>query len=647
MGETELTIETTFGVFVVRVERFATQPRTAAQQAAADKLASELRFGLSHLAPELQLAAQRLHHALFEVGPFVPRRMDASASTHRFFEQLARLLEEQLQVGRLVVVPEPNVANVPEVELTRRKPKLDAQPPQAAVPRARAPLETSFEVRWVDEVGQAIGGFEVELRADDRVEKVKTNAAGVALLEGTTAGSGTVSIVDPDALDVLLAPRWARVRNGAPPPGMNITQKVFTGQDLGTLAIKAGVANTIVLKPPLGKLSAELWDKFGRVRHANRKYTIDGPTTFAGTTDENGRLSHEDVPGGDYQLKLSVDFPPSFGLKPQSLETALVTLAPAESEPQVRLIGAAPHVEVVRLMGAFFETNKSFLLPDGVRSLADIEDVYSDNNPSQLLIVGHTDTTGDAATNDPLSLERATNTLAFLRDDVDAWLEMYEGSVPAVRRWGSREDQAMLGAVDDDTVDLTPEKRIRKFQDRRRLTVDGVAGPQTRKQLIKEYMGLDNATLSDPGFVMPITAHGCGENFPLNSGGEALDAAPADKQEDGLDRRVEFFFFDADLGIQPPPPGKNSPPGSTQYPEWRRRALASKDLKLVPPRRLTLVDEQGAPLSLEPYELLLPDGRILSGTADENGVAELPPGIGNDVTLRLVSLVAEVQLASI
>lgn len=647
MGESEVIVETTFRVFVVRVDRSAQQRPTVAQQAAADQLASELRFGLAHLAPKLVLAAQRLHHALFDVGPFIPRRVDASASTRRFFEQLADLLEEQLQLGRLVVLPESAIANLPEVELTRRRPKLDAPPPEAAVARTRGPSETSFEVRWVDEVGQAIAGFEVELRVEDRIEKVTTNAAGVALLEGTTASSGTVSIVDSEALDALLAPRWKRVRSGTPPTGLNTTQKVFTGQDLGAFAIKAGVPNTIVLKPPLGKLSAELWDKFGRVRHANRKYTIDGPTTFAGTTDEDGRLFHDNVPGGDYTLELTVDFPPNFGLQPQTLQTALVTLAPAESAPQVRLIGAAPHVEIVRLMGAFFETNKSFLLPNGVRSLADIEDVYYDNNPSQLLIVGHTDTTADAATNDPLSLERATNTLAFLRDDVDAWLKMYDGSVPASRRWGSREDQAMLGTVDDDTAGLTAEKRIRQFQDRRRLTVDGVAGPQTRKQLIKEYMGLDSATLSDPGFVMPITAHGCGENFPLDSGGEALDSTPADKQEDGLDRRVEFFFFDADLGIQPSPPGKNSPPGSTQYPEWRRRALASKDVKLVPPRRLNLVDEQSAPLSLEPYELVLSDGRILSGTADENGVAELPPGIGNDVTLRLVSLVAEVQLASV
>ena len=240
-------------------------------------------------------------------------------------------------------------------------------------------------------------------------------------------------------------------------------------------------------------------------------------------------------------------------------------------------------------MGAFFETNKSFLLPDGVASLANVEDIYYDNNPSKLLVVGHTDTTSDAATNDPLSLERATNMTAFLRDDVDTWLKMYDSSVPAGRRWGSREDQAMLGAVDDDVANLMADQKIRKFQKRRCLTVDGVAGSETRKQLIKEYMALDNATLGDPGFVIPITAHGCRENFPLDDSGQDLDTQPADNQEDGLDRRVELYFFDADLGIQPPPPGKNSHAGSTQYPEWRKQALASKDVQLIPPRRLTLV----------------------------------------------------------
>jgi outer membrane protein OmpA-like peptidoglycan-associated protein len=47
-------------------------------------------------------------------------------------------------------------------------------------------------------------------------------------------------------------------------------------------------------------------------------------------------------------------------------------------------------------------------------------DAYLHNNPAELLVVGHTDTTAEPAINDPLSLERAVNTAAFLVDDVEA-----------------------------------------------------------------------------------------------------------------------------------------------------------------------------------------------------------------------------------
>jgi OmpA family/Putative peptidoglycan binding domain len=641
-GDDEIVVETAFRTFVVRVDRFRQTSLTEAQRDDALRLVSELRFGLG-FDRNLQVAAQRLAHAVIGTGPVRLRRLDAKIETQRFFEQLREFLEEQLETGRLIVLEEPAIANVPEQELTVRRPRLDPQPPAQLIPRREAPLQTSFEVRFVDEVGQAISGLKVQIAAGDRVESVTTNAAGVALLEGTTAGSGTVTVLDPAALEKILEPRWAKKRIGSPPSGLNRTEQLFDGRGLDATAIKGGVPNTVVIKPKLGKLFVELWDKFGRVRHANRKYSITGPQSFDGSTDELGQVRQEDVLGGDYMLTLSLDFPDDFGIDPQTLEIPLVTLAPGEASPQLRLVGAVPHVELVRLMGAFFETNKSFLTPDGVASLAEVEDIYRDNNPSQLLVVGHTDTTADAATNDPLSLERATNMMAFLRDDVNTWLKMYSASS---RQWGSREDQAMFGAVDDDVGNLTADQRVRRFQRTRCLTVDGVVGQQTRKQLIKEYMALDGATLSEPGFVIPITAHGCGENFPLDDSGDDLDPTPADAKEDGLDRRVELFFFDADLGIQPPPPGKNSPAGSTQYPEWRKRALASKDVQLIPPRRVFLVDEQGSPLPLEPYELLTADGQTLSGVADENGQVTLPVGIGNDVTLRLISMVSEVQLAA-
>ena len=80
-----------------------------------------------------------------------------------------------------------------------------------------------------------------------------------------------------------------------------------------------------------------------------------------------------------------------------------------------------PKVVAARFSGMLFETNKSFLLPAAIphikKNLPRIIQTRSDN---KLLIVGHTDTSGDTAYNDELSLERASAVQAFLQDDVAA-----------------------------------------------------------------------------------------------------------------------------------------------------------------------------------------------------------------------------------
>jgi hypothetical protein len=108
---------------------------------------------------------------------------------------------------------------------------------------------------------------------------------------------------------------------------------------------------------------------------------------------------------------------------------------------------------------------------------------------------------------------------------------------------------------------------VRRYQETRGLSVDGIIGPDTRRQLVTDYMALDGTALPDD---IEATTHGGGENFPA-------DATP-DGAPDQANRRVELFFFDGTLGIQPPPPGKNSPAGSKQYPEWVARAGDPVDL---------------------------------------------------------------------
>lgn len=79
---------------------------------------------------------------------------------------------------------------------------------------------------------------------------------------------------------------------------------------------------------PLGTLFVELWDKSGRVRHANRDYTIDGPMQFSGTTDDDGRLLHENVIAGDYTLTLTLEFFDGEDQVSDTYEVALVVQSP-------------------------------------------------------------------------------------------------------------------------------------------------------------------------------------------------------------------------------------------------------------------------------------------------------------------------------
>jgi hypothetical protein len=177
------------------------------------------------------------------------------------------------------------------------------------------------------------------------------------------------------------------------------------------------------------------------------------------------------------------------------------------------------------------------------------------------LLVGHTDTAGSPGYNDKLSLERADAMAAYLTGDVDAWFAFYGSSIADEKRWGKREDLAMIDALPDAATRDPTEAPVTFFQRTRGLTVDGIAGTETRHALIGEYMALEGTTL-DPG--VSITTHGCGENFPRDPTGDGVD--------DPDNRRVEIFLFDAGLGVQPAPPGKNSAKGSPQHPEWVARA---------------------------------------------------------------------------
>lgn len=577
--------------------------RPPEERALAERALSIFRLELEAREPQTIRGAQRLLAAFDQEGEARPRRIGAGPTDDGVVRALLDRLEEELLVrGGLAVE-----RRLLPVVTDRRPFELPDAPPLP--PAAREADTHSFELRLVDEIGQAISGIDAEFTADGPQTRT-TNAAGRALLEGVGVSSAKVAVLDAEALSKVLDPRWEKFRAGKPPKEGNLVELVYRGGELGPFSLKAELAHTVVLKPPLGKLFVELFDKTGRVRHAKQAFTISGPQTFEGETDELGRLLIENVFPGDYALSFPLEH-----AEPERLidiiETPLVVLDPEAAAPQVRFVGAVRRLLLARLKRMFFETNKSFLLPGTVGAFKQLRELYRDNNPSELLIVGHTDTTAEPAINDPLSLERADMTAAYLLDDVDAWLGRFEPSVPAARRWGAHEDELMFSALPDFGQKPAEEADLHWFQRTRGLEVDGKSGPKTRRQLITEYMALDGTSLRERrSFDIRITTHGCGENFPLDDGGEELDTAPPDQKEDASDRRVELFFFDAELGILPPPPGKSSAAGSTQYPEWRKRATRVIDLES------SFIEGLIVEWSID-LDSFLPDDLVLEARQDE------------------------------
>lgn len=219
----------------------------------------------------------------------------------------------------------------------------------------------------------------------------------------------------------------------------------------------------------------------------------------------------------------------------------------------------------IRLAGMFFDTDKCFLLPVAIPGMKRVVETHAEKPAAKLLIIGHTDTSGKDDYNAKLSLERAQAVADYLHEKVDAWEKHFQDPSPA-KRWGAREIQLMLKRIQVDGFPFllgeadgkdgpATQAAVRSYQKARRLTVDGIAGPQTRKAMIKDYMGLDGTTLPADA---KVTLHGCGEAFPA---AEVEDGAKSPQ-----DRRVEILFFDGE--IKPPPPGEISKKGSKEYPQW-------------------------------------------------------------------------------
>ncbi len=331
---------------------------------------------------------------------------------------------------------------------------------------------------------------------------------------------------------------------------------------------------------------------------------------------------------------------------------------------QLTTVEVVPRIRRGRLFGMLFEIDKCFLLPGAMRGIRGLTRYYNEHPGLQVLVSGHTDPTGDDQYNLDLSNERGHSVADFLTDNVDGWLAWYSSGY-ASKRWGVREDQYMLSTLEDDAgpyytgpIDGQPgtgtHDAVTRFQTNHGLVVDGVAGPETRRALVTEYMQQDGTTLP-PG--TPLDVHGCGEFHP---------AEPGDNPDlNAEDRRVEIFLFEGP--VDPPAQNPCPAPGCREYPIWCDRVFEDVDFRTdPPPDDPVLTDprfEAPAPEGTQPVEVTLyslrrqpcancmatvhVDDVRLFATSDGNGVLRLDvPMAATTIVVRYVpsDLVTAIQI---
>ncbi|MGZ6143213.1 MAG: N-acetylmuramoyl-L-alanine amidase, partial [Myxococcales bacterium] len=230
----------------------------------------------------------------------------------------------------------------------------------------------------------------------------------------------------------------------------------------------------------------------------------------------------------------------------------------AEKKPDEAKTESAPPSVVATLDGVHFEFDKSFALPGAIPTWRGIHAFLKKSPNRRVLVVGHTDKTGEEDYNLALSKERAEMAAAALRGDADTWYKHYEHR-DAGKKWGKREDGWMLnklGFLKKEPKDASADETtaaMRAFQKKNTLQGDGKPSEATRKALIRQYLDLNG---SSSNAVNGAQVLGCGERHPKEGASNAEL------------RRVEIFLFDGEIKPEPSKCAKADHPGCTAYDAW-------------------------------------------------------------------------------
>jgi hypothetical protein len=166
---------------------------------------------------------------------------------------------KQIQQGKLAPVAEPKRA-----------------PP--APPKER--IKTWFEVLVVDEVGEPVGGIELDFAAGSASGRTPTDRSGKARVENADVHSGSVRLANVRAVLDLMEPRWSSPRTGTSPRGGNVVETVVA-EPARKVALESEEPRTIVLRPAqpgYGIESVTFVGNHGLMKVNTKDWTAAGPS---------------------------------------------------------------------------------------------------------------------------------------------------------------------------------------------------------------------------------------------------------------------------------------------------------------------------------------------------------------------------------
>jgi outer membrane protein OmpA-like peptidoglycan-associated protein len=238
-----------------------------------------------------------------------------------------------------------------------------------------------------------------------------------------------------------------------------------------------------------------------------------------------------------------------------------------------------------------FALGSSFLLPRTRQEFSRLLRLRKDNPGAPLSVFGHADPVGNDAFNKKLSGNRAEAIYAVLVRETALWETLYT-SAGANEGWGLNSLRTMLETLGyepgppSEGTDEETKQAIGKFQSASDLSVDGTAGPQTRKKLFLKYMDyLCAETLSKSEFLGRgedpkgrVDYQGCGEFNPLLvfSNAETTELSRAENRvkrnlQNSVNRRVVVLFFRPGTYVRAakwPCPASNDGIGECQKRLW-------------------------------------------------------------------------------